>query len=90
MALIGAAIKRLIDSFRTCTTEPERWLVWCLSGALFGILGAMNSTSLFGPPVTIFYIMLACYGALPFIVVKNNAKLERGLALSFYKVDTRM
>jgi len=78
LVVIGAAIKRLIVSFRLCTTESDRWLVWCLSGALFGILGAMNSASLYGPPVTIFYIMMACCGAMPFIVVKNNAKLERG------------
>ena len=74
LAVIGAAIKRLIVSFRTCILESDRWLIWCLSSALFGILVAMNSTSLFGPPITIFYIMLAFCGMMPFIVVKNNAK----------------
>lgn len=68
LAVISAAIKRLIDSFRICATESDRWLVWCLSGALFGILGAMNSTSLFGPPVTIFFMMLAFCGAMPAIM----------------------
>jgi len=68
LAVIGAAIKRLIDSFRICVTESDRWLVWCLSGALFGILGAMNSVMLFGPPVTVFYIMLAFCGAMPAII----------------------
>jgi hypothetical protein len=81
LTVIGAAIKRMIDSFRACVTGADRWLVWCLSGALFGILGAMNSTSLFGPPVTVFYIMLACCGTMPNIVdaTKRNIPLYAGL-----------
>lgn len=85
LAVIGAAIKRLIDSFRACSTESDRWLVWCLSGALFGILGAMNSTSLFGPPVTVFYMMLAFCGAMPSVVGKEGSlgNMRKNTGLSY-------
>jgi hypothetical protein len=77
LTVICAAIKKLIESFRTCMTGADRWLVWCLVGGLFGILGAMNSTSLFGPPVTIFYMMLAFCGAMPAIVRQANQVIAR-------------
>jgi len=82
LAVIGAAIKRLIDSFRICMTGADRWLVWCLAGGLFGILVAMNSTSLFGPPITVFYIMLAFCGAMPSII---NAK-PKGASLRLQRL----
>jgi hypothetical protein len=72
LAVIGAAIKRIINSFKICDTESDRWLIWCLSAALFGILGAMNSTMLFGPPITIFYMILALCGAMPAIVTTRG------------------
>lgn len=77
LMVICAAIKKLIESFGTCMTGADRWLVWCLAGGLFGILGAMNSTSLFGPPVTVFYIMLACCGVMPALVRQTNQMMPR-------------
>ena len=71
LAMVGAGVKRLIDSYKTCLTESDSWLVWCLLGALFGILVAMNSVSLFGPPTSIFYIMLGFCGGMPYIVRKK-------------------
>lgn len=74
LAVIGAAIKRLVDSYKLCSTKSDEWIVWCLAGALFGILGAMNSVMLFGPPVTIFYIMLAFCGSMPGLMPQEDAQ----------------
>jgi len=71
LAMIGAAVKRLVDSFKICTTESVRWLVWCLSGSLFGIIVAMNSVCLFGHARNIFYIVLALCGVMPNIVKRD-------------------
>jgi len=73
LVVIGAVIKKLIESFGTCMTGADRWLVWCLAGGLFGILVAMNSTSLFGPPITVFYIIIACCGVMPNVVGKEGS-----------------
>lgn len=68
LAVVVAAIRKLIEAFKISLLDSDKWLIWCLAGALFGILGAMNSVMLFGPPVTIFYIMLGLCGAMPTLI----------------------
>ncbi len=72
LAIIFAAIRRLVEVFNHNKFEPDRWLIWCLAGALFGILGAMNTVMLFGAPITIFYMMLAFCGAMPAIIAGSS------------------
>ena len=76
LVMIIAAIKKLVQSYNICNTKSNRWLVWCLSAALFGILGAMNSVMLFGAPITIFYMMLAFCGAMP-VIMKGRPSAAR-------------
>lgn len=63
LVLLVGAIVKLIESLKSCVTEPDRWLVWCLMSALFGTLMAVNSVSLFDQPTTIFYMILGLCGA---------------------------
>lgn len=77
LVMIGAGVKQLTDAYKACLIESDTWLVWCMLGALFGILVAMNSVSLFGPPTSIFYIMLGFSGAMPQIVGKPNSGYSR-------------
>jgi hypothetical protein len=72
LTVIVAAIKKLIEAFRASLSDADKWLIWCLSGALFGILVAMSSVMLFGPPVTIFYIMLGFCGVVLNTIQKPN------------------
>lgn len=72
LAIIVAAIRRLVWVFAHNKFEPDRWLIWCLSGALFGIIGAMNTVMLFGAPRTIFYVMLALCAVMPTLVMQTN------------------
>lgn len=76
LALYTMAVKRLIDAYKTSLFEPDRWLVWCLSGALFGLAGAFMSVSLFGQPTTVFYMMLGLCGAMSIIVTQQNTLRE--------------
>lgn len=72
LLMIALAIKRLIHAYNLSARDSDKWLIWCLGAALFGLSGAMMSVSLFGPPTTIFYIMLGFCGAMPNIVKKAD------------------
>ncbi len=82
LALNIAAIKRLRKAYGASALAADQWLVWCVSGALSGLWAAMMSVSLFGPPTTVFFMLLAFAGLLPDIlgepaVVRVNAARVR-------------
>lgn len=60
-----AAAKRLRQGYRLSASDADRWLVWCVSGALFGLAATMMTVSLFGPPTTIFFLLLGFAGLMP-------------------------
>jgi len=68
IAIIMLALRKLIEAYKACTGTIDQWLVWCLAAALFGLLATLFSVSLFGPPRTIFFILLALCGSMPMIV----------------------
>ncbi len=63
--MLFLAVSKLVKAFKRNIRAPDAWLLWCFSGAMFGIILAMNTTMLFGPPRTIFYIMLAMCAQVP-------------------------
>lgn len=65
------AIKKLIDAHKASIRDSDKWLIWCLSGALFGLAGALVSVSLFGQPTTAYYMMIGFCGVMPLIVEKD-------------------
>jgi hypothetical protein len=71
-----AAIKKLIDSYEASMCNSDKWLVWCLSAALFGLAGALMTVALFGPPMTIYYMMVACCGVMPSIITKSSSSVS--------------
>ncbi len=75
--VIGAAIRRISIAFKISTLDSEKWFIWCLSGAMFGTLIGMMTVSLFGPTITIFYIMLGLCGVMPNVV--NQANMSLGI-----------
>lgn len=64
---VGAA-KRLRLGYRLSTSDSDRWLVWCVAGAPFGLAATLMTVSLFGPPTTIFFMLLGCAGLMPRIL----------------------
>jgi len=72
LAVAVAVVKRLVYAYRLTVFVSDRWLIWCLAAALFGLSGAMVSVSLFGQPRTILYILLGFCGAMPVIVAAPN------------------
>jgi len=75
-ALIVATIRELIIAFRTSLSSYDKWLIWCLSGSLIGLLVAFFSVSLHGgQSTTFFFIMLGLCGAMPLIVANRNSEL---------------
>jgi hypothetical protein len=72
LIIIFVAAKRLVQAWKFNHPPRDMWLLWCFAGAMFGNLLAMNTVMLFGPPRTIFYLMLALSVAIPAILVRDN------------------
>ena len=71
--IIATAILCLYKAFRMAIFESDRWFIWCLGCGLLGLLGGLNSVSLFGQPRTVFFMILGFSGAMPLIVTKANS-----------------
>jgi hypothetical protein len=72
LAMCTMAVKRLVDAYNVSIYSSDKWLVWCLSAALFGLGVSLVSVSLFEQPATIFYMMIGLAGVMPTIVISNN------------------
>ena len=59
LGILILAIKGLVAGYRSRATDVDKWLIWCLGAAMFGLLGVMFTVSLFGQPVNFFFMMLA-------------------------------
>jgi len=79
LALNIAAAKKLVDSYKVSTYKSDRWLVWCLSAALFGSAAAFLGAYIFGPPTTVYYIMVGLCGVMPAVVTKSRARARLAL-----------
>jgi len=72
MAIITVALKMLHRAFQSAMLDSDRWLIWCLAAALFGLLTSLTTVSLFGPPKTILYLLFAFCSITPLIVKQAN------------------
>lgn len=68
IGVIILAFSAIIKAFQRSILEEDRWLIWCLAGALFGLLVSLFTVSLFGPTTTILCILFGFCGAMPQIV----------------------
>jgi hypothetical protein len=73
LAVHIAAVRNLVESYKISMHNSDKWLVWCLSAGLFGSAAALLSASLYGPPITVYYMMIAFCGVMPAIVTKSRA-----------------
>jgi MFS family permease len=78
LAMNIAAIKRLRQGYATSVSVSGKWLVWCVAGGLFGLWTSMMTVSLFGPPTTIYFMLLGFAGLLPDIL-EGHSGLHRGI-----------
>jgi hypothetical protein len=70
LAMICAAFKRLKEAWKMSLSDADKWLMWCLSASMVGVLTAMNTVGLFGPPITLFFMTLAICCQIPALVAK--------------------
>jgi hypothetical protein len=66
------AAKSLLVAIRRAATEPDRWMIWSLASGLFGITGAFVSVSLFGPPTTTYYMLVAVAASMPAYIAEES------------------
>jgi hypothetical protein len=83
-----AAVKRLVYSDKLAIHHSGKWLVWCLAAALFGLLIGFWTVSIYDIPLTLYYIMLACCGAMPAIVSRPTFPKLRNVSRDSYQVES--
>jgi hypothetical protein len=64
VAMNVIVIKNLVRAFKAVTSDSDKWSIWCLSGGLFGLAVAFVSVSIYGSPITIYYMMVGFVGAM--------------------------
>jgi hypothetical protein len=74
LAINIAVIKRLVEAYRSTTSGSDTWLVWCLAAGLFGLWGAFMSVSIYGPPTTVYFLMVGFAGTMPGIMKLGRSK----------------
>jgi O-antigen ligase len=72
LILITVVIVRLVRTFKQNNTPPDAWMLWCFSGTIIAIFFTINTVMLFGPPRTLFYILLALSAQLPSYVARRR------------------
>ncbi len=72
--MILAAIRQLVRAYKGSSLDSDKWFIWCLAGAMFGVLTGMVTGSLSGPAITVFYMIFGLCGVAP-ILVKQQYRL---------------
>jgi hypothetical protein len=76
LAMIYAAIKKLKEAWKISLSDADKWLVWCLSASIVGLLLAFFTTSLHaGQPTILFFILIGLCGVMPLIISDENSRL---------------
>jgi hypothetical protein len=74
LAMIYAAIKKLKEAWKVSLSDADKWLIWCLSASIVGLLLAFFTVSLHaGQTTSLFYIMIGLCGVMPLIVSDGNS-----------------
>ena len=75
LAMNVAAIKELINAYKTTNSDSDKWLIWCLGAGFFGLSCGLMSIALFEQSTTVFYMMIGFAGVMPAVVARTNANL---------------
>jgi uncharacterized membrane protein YuzA (DUF378 family) len=81
IAVLIAVFKKLVEALKKSVSQEDRWLVWCVLAAFFGLLGSFFSVSLFGQPTVVFYMIMGFSAIMPRLVGKKAVRRrERTMA----------
>jgi len=84
IAVIVASLKIIFGVLRAGKADSDTWLAWCLLGTMSGLLCAFMSVSLFGPPTTVFFMILGFVGSLPLITSGNSRLANFNSAITYF------
>jgi hypothetical protein len=68
------AVRRMIVAYKAGETRRDKWLVWCLAAALFGLYGAFMTVSLFDQAPNIYFMLLGFVGVMPTLVLTETER----------------
>ncbi len=76
------AARSLLWAGKHALCQADQWMAWTLAAGLFGLAGAFFSVSLFGPPTTTYYMLVAFAGAMPAFILEGYPPPRRALLLA--------
>ena len=79
LAMLYATTKKLKEAWKASLSDADKWLIWCLSASIVGLLLAFFTASLHaGQPTILFFILIGLCGVMPLITAdENNRLLEK-------------
>ncbi len=77
--LVIESVKQIVSAFHNANSLYDNKLVWCLASSMCGTLVAMMTVSLFGQPITCFFILLGLCVVLSDCVYKNGLAVKTNL-----------
>lgn len=81
LAMLYAAIKKLKEAWKISLSDADKWLIWCLSASIVGLLLAFFTTSLHaGQSTILFFILIGLCGVMPLITADENSRLLEKLS----------
>jgi len=76
LAMLYATIKKLKEAWKISLSDADKWLIWCLSASIVGLLAAFFTASLHaGQPTILFFILIGLCGVMPLITADENNRL---------------
>jgi hypothetical protein len=69
LAMNIVAIKQLVGTYKASVLRSDKWLIWCLGAGLFALAGAFMTICVFGPPNSVYYLMIGFVGVMPAIII---------------------
>jgi hypothetical protein len=82
LAVVTLALNTAFAAFRAGISDTDKWLIWTLAATLVGLLTALFSVSLFGPPKTVLYLLFGFCAAMPTIVRETNLRFFTALQIN--------
>ena len=81
LAMLYATTKKLKEAWKASLSDADKWLIWCLSASIVGLLLAFFTASLHaGQPTILFFILIGLCGVMPLIIADENSRLLEKLS----------
>ncbi|MHC4551327.1 MAG: hypothetical protein ACYSUT_00980 [Planctomycetota bacterium] len=76
LVFIWCTIRRLFRRYFKIRDWSDQWLIWCLAAAVIGTLISLNTVSIFGAVLSVFFMLLAMANNLPSLIFAGQPRVK--------------